>query len=611
MKVDPRFKLDVDELDGQLRIKVSAASDCVIAEGEAVLFNADFGVLAGMAGAPAEWVATIGDPGRKSFLVNGWQSWSFAGELDADEVVRPSYIKRFSMFSQGPARKAGRGELLSYFYVGIRAGEGRLFLVSRNSGGAPLVFRAERQGHALAVAALAEGARFKAGQGVAELRLFWREGLFPTKDAFRDVFRAERHFERLAFLGKDGRLVPGGYESWYNHYTDISEALIEADLVGLTEPGNLISEYYLKRGKPTVFQVDDGWQLRVGEWFTDLDKFPAGARVLRERIEEEGHVPGLWLAPFLVTKRCSVCRDHPEWILEDGDGKRTLAGWNPNWDGDFWCLDLSVPAVEEYLVETFERVIEVWGYRYLKLDFLYAAFLPGKRRGGGAAFEHFERIIGRITLKQADRSGLPVAWLGCGAPLESSWRHFPLMRIGADTREAWEYRVLKLAKHEGRPSAYANMLATIGRSILDGTVFVNDPDVVFCRERNNRLRDREKELVALVAFLLASQIMFSDGADELRTERVLAFTARLVTAFDRLGGREYGAWRIARDVFALESRDGAIRGIINLSDRAWKDASSHWSGDAVVEHARRDPSSAGGATIAFEPRSISIYEVAR
>ncbi|MBL8966401.1 MAG: alpha-galactosidase, partial [Spirochaetaceae bacterium] len=223
---------------------------------------------------------------------------------------------------------------------------------------------------------------------------------------------------------------------------------------------------------------------------------------------------------------------------------------------------------------------------------------------GGAAHEHYERVIGRITSRVADRRGRPVAWLGCGAPLEASFRHFPLMRIGADTRESWEWPVLKAVFHEGRPAAYTNLLATIGRSLLDGTVFVNDPDVVFCRERGMALGEAEKELVALVDFLLASQIMFSDSAADSREPGAAAFTARTIGLYDALAGLEFGAERLERDVFSLKSRDGRVRGVANLGDRPYEAASgTHDRGRPLVERLER-----GGGTARFAARSISLFE---
>jgi alpha-galactosidase len=176
----------------------------------------------------------------------------------------------------------------------------------------------------------------------------------------------------------------------------------------------------------------------------------------------------------------------------------------------------------------------------------------------------------RLTSRTVDSRGRGVAWLGCGAPLEPSYRHFPLMRIGADTKEQWEDGLLKrVVRHQGRPAAYTNLTHTIGRALLDGTVFVNDPDVVFCRTRRINLTVAEKELVALVDFMLGSQLMFSDDTQDFGEGGDAVFTARVVGLYDALAGGEYGAERIARDVYSVFSRDGRVRGIANLANAAW------------------------------------------
>jgi alpha-galactosidase len=315
-------------------------------------------------------------------------------------------------------------------------------------------------------------------------------------------------------------------------------------------------------------------------------------------------VPGLWLAPFLVTRGSAAYRERPEWLLRDRRGRPVVAGWNPGWDGKFHCLDLSIPGVEDYLAGVFERVVEDWGYRYLKLDFLYAAFLPGERARGGAAYEHYDRVVGRITSKLRDARGRPLAWLGCGAPLESSFRHFPLMRIGADTKEEWDWGALAPLMHGGRPSAYVNMTHTIARAILDGTVFVNDPDVVFCRETRMKLAERERELVGLVARALASQVMFSDDASEYGPEA--AFTERLVALYDRLDGREFGAERLGRDLYRVLSRDGGLLGWINLRDApatiAGPEAAEAGACERLVLGGRFEPEG-----LILERRSISLF----
>jgi alpha-galactosidase len=613
MKVDPRFSVSIEDADGQKALRFVAAEDAVIRGRATALFEAAFDELYALAGAPAAARESFSDGDARTIFSNGWQSWCYAGELAAEErVLRARIATLINAYTDGPGPRESRGEVLSHFLAYVRSGDHRLVLVSRGSperATPPVAFRVDRASLAIGAEVAAEGASLARGEIVAEIRVFYREGWFGMKDALRDAFRGYGHFDRLAFLGSGvpggtaERLVPGGYESWYNHYTRIDDTIIARDLASIGANDNLINAYYLRRGKPTVFQIDDGWERAVGQWEPDAAKFPRGMKALAAEIEAKGMIPGIWIAPLLVTKGCSLFRERPEWVLRDGKARPVPAGLNPGWDGVFYCLDISLPEVEDYLARLFDTIVEDWGYRYLKLDFLYAGFMAGARRRPGAAYEHYDRLMRRLTSRVVDSRGRGVAYLGCGAPLEPSFRRFPLMRVGADTKEKWEDPLLKaVVRHQGRPSAYANATHTIGRSPLDGTVFVNDPDVVFCRTSRMSLTETEKELLALVDFMLASQIMFSDDAHEFGEAGEAVFTARTVGLFDRLSGGEYGAERIARDVYSVFGRDGRIRGVVNLSDGSYA-AAGFDPAKAIVMHAAR-----AGVELAFEPHSISIFE---
>ena len=612
MKVDPRFSLSVVDRGGQKALLFRAEADLALSEGATPLFAASFGELCDLAEVGAAARARFGDRKGRAIYSNGWQSWSFGGELAAGErIPRARIMPNIAVYCDGPGPHEGRREVLSRFLTWIRAGEGMLVLVSAGNperATPPVSFRVDRESLGVRAETNARGACPSKGELVAELRLFFREGYFEAKDALRETFRGYGHFDRLAFLGSGGALRPGGYESWYRHYTRIDDGIISRDLTSIGTTDNLINALYLRRGKPTVFQIDDGWEKAVGEWTPDPAKFPRGMKTLAQEIEAEDMIPGLWIAPLLVTRGSAAFRERPEWLLRDAKGRLVPAGFNPGWDGVFFCLDISLPEVADHLAWTIDTIVKDWGYRYIKMDFLYAAFIEGSRARPavparpGPAYLHYDRLMRRLTSTVANSQGKDVAYLGCGAPLEASFRHFPLMRIGADTKGKWEDGLLKhVVRHQGRPAAYTNLTHTIGRSILDGTVFVNDPDVVFCRTTGMDLTETEKELVALVDFTLASQIMFSDDTHEFGGPAEAAFTARIVGLHDRLAGADYGATRIARDLYSVFSRDGAVRGVANLSDRARK-VPGHDPAKAIVIHARRY-----GDSLAFAPRSISLF----
>ena len=65
-----------------------------------------------------------------------------------------------------------------------------------------------------------------------------------------------------------------------------------------------------------MFQIDDGWERRVGDWRPDPAKFPEGMAKLAGAIVARGFVPGLWFAPFLVMPGTPLELEHPGWILE-------------------------------------------------------------------------------------------------------------------------------------------------------------------------------------------------------------------------------------------------------------------------------------------------------
>ncbi len=609
MEVDPRLRLSIERGAGRASLRFEAAAAFEAAEPMTVLARAPFVELCDAVGAGTEERAAFADRDSRLFLSNGWQSWSFGGEIEASERIgRTRFIPGLAAQVAHPVRREARGEALSHFLAWVRSGEQRLAAFSRNSADRalpPLSFAFSRRDLSLSIEAYAEGARFEKGDTVAEVVLVLADSFFAARDALREDFARYGSFERLGFLGGEGGLRPGGYESWYNHYAAIDDSIISRDIRAISSNRNLINELYLSRGKPTVFQIDDGWERAIGDWVVDEAKFPRGMAVLAAEIEAAGMIPGIWIAPLVLERKSAAFRERADWILRDERGRPVVAGWNPGWGNDYYCYDLSIPEVEEYLAGVFDTLVEEWGFRYLKLDFLYAGMLPGLRRGGGAAYEHYDRVLGRLASKLRSLRGRELAYLGCGAPLEASFRHMPLMRIGADTKEAWEWPALKAIRHQGRPSARNSLLDTIGRALFDGAVFVNDPDVVFCRTSRMGLSEREKELVALVDILLASQLMFSDDAREFGEAEEAAFTTRIVGLYDELSGREYGAERIGRDVFRLFSRDGAIAGIANLSDRPWAEPLGRWEpSGALLLRARQIP-----GALAFEPRSISLFKV--
>lgn len=547
-------------------------------------------------------------------LVNGWQSWSFAGELAGGERPRRAFIQRdLNLFADHPAESALRRQArrfghrhdhISHFMLGLRAGELRLALVSDNvERAAPSAVGAARspatpqpasarlpplsfllRDNRVRIFAYAEGGSFERGEVVARVAVLIAPDYFSLREKLAALWGAAARFDSLRWLIRDhsgDTAFPGsigGYASWYNHYTAIDERIIGEDLDAIRANDNFVNACFLKRGAPALFQIDDGWQTDIGDWTPHATTFPGGMARMAERIRARGLIPGIWLAPFLLRPDSATARAHPDWLLKNARGAPVKAGWNPNWGGDVYCLDLSLPQVEDYLVELFDTVVNAWGFRYLKLDFLYAGLLRGAFSGrAGGAWQHYARIMARMLEFTRAADGEPVAFLSCGAPIEPTAPFMPLMRSGADTREHWDWPLLRLIGHQGRPSAKMNMRDSIGRALLDKTLLLCDPDVIFCRTDRTSLKDTEKFLIGMVAAMFGSQLLISDdpagfgaaspGNDALSETE---FTAQLIGWLAALERREFAVQRSARrsaEVYHFYSRDGSIYGGINLSNR--------------------------------------------
>ncbi|MCL2374725.1 MAG: alpha-galactosidase, partial [Treponema sp.] len=274
----------------------------------------------------------------------GWQSWSAGWELMGRErlprkvALIPDLIKLTNRDREQPPGKTGW--ITGHFITYLRWGDCYLCIASQEGGAlAPATFYINRKKQRIRAEVFAPGKTWQAGETAAVLHVFFARGFFAFKDALKTLYRQEEAFQKIDFLrGFDGaaeirgkRNLPGGYASWYNHYTEIHESIILEDLQALSQTENLLKLRYIDRTRPIIFQIDDGWQRAVGEWEISEDRFPHGLACIAQRIEAAGFVPGLWLAPFLVTRRARIFRERPDWLLRAA-GKPVVAGFNHLWD---------------------------------------------------------------------------------------------------------------------------------------------------------------------------------------------------------------------------------------------------------------------------------------
>jgi len=276
--------------------------------------------------------------------------------------------------------------------------------------------------------------------------------------------------------------TPRVWCSWYSLYSNISEV-------------NLHRTFDLLEDLPfDVLQVDDGWQKDIGDWEPN-DKFPSGMKTLAEKIKSTGKTAGLWLAPLLVSSSSKLFHKHKDWILRDDRGKFVFTGYN-YWGHSIYALDVTHPDVISWLVALM-KLVRRWGFDYIKLDFLYAGAMQGKR---------CSPIPREIALREALRHirgalGDDAFLLTCGTPILPTLGVCDAIRIGPDVSHKWEdYIYESLLQNFSTPSTRNAIRTVVNRLWLKPLIHV-DPDVEYFVKKENELEEEHKSQLRDLALI--------------------------------------------------------------------------------------------------------------
>jgi alpha-galactosidase len=400
------------------------------------------------------------------FYRHGWQSWSLADWIDPSQPPVPISSPELSSKDEDP-----------------------VYALSPRHTSAWVAAAEQADGSIILLGALGLGGRVDLDKTC--LRGFYETGSgewFITQGSEEQVFAAyatllEKHFcvskpcntacaESAGSTWESRHTkIPRVWCSWYSLYGWVSETSFLNALDGL---GDLPFD---------VIQLDDGWELTVGDWEANK-KFPYGMAKIAEKIRATGRIPGLWLSPFMVTLNSNLARQHPDWLLRDEQSQPVKAGLC--WSGITYALDSSHPEVLAWLDALIRKVCN-WGYAYLKLDFLYAGALPGKRRN-----DHPREVAYRQAMKLIRAAAGNAYILACAALVIPSLGLCDGMRIGPDVAPYWINTPMSLwLNNPNHPGAHNALRTSLHRLWLQPLVHT-DPDVVYFRSRFNALSNEQK-----------------------------------------------------------------------------------------------------------------------
>ena len=337
---------------------------------------------------------------------------------------------------------------------------------------------------------------------------------------------------------------PVGWCSWYHYFGKLAwnDVLENLDFAARDR----------KSFPFDVFQVDDGYETDIGDWMSPKPGYPDLAGLARA-ISRKRFKAGIWTAPFSAAATSELFAKHPDWMVqENGRPKHCYRGWGK----PIYALDTTHPEAKTWLHDTFSQLRKA-GFTYLKIDFLFAAAMPGTRRKRATPIQAYREGLG-VVRRAAGRDFV----LACGAPLLPSAGLVDGMRIGEDTAPYWK---TKPSGFQG-PNAYFALKNALLRQFMHRKFWLNDPDCLLLRDKETELTRNERELCALAAGALDNMVIASDKLSLLGPEEKSLFLRALALR----GGRSRVSGLLGEDAYVIHSQGGPsgdVRLGVNLSDR--------------------------------------------
>ena len=416
-------------------------------------------------------------------FLNGYQSWTDTKERTLSERERNVYklprfvVNAFAFDRYGDATfYKYRNHLLHGYDVFYCKGKREKYVLNLNYKRAYLLIELNKRERTLSLSYDFNGFKVAAGDEFTVADYYISDSVTEGVEYFNTVF-PRRDTPKIF-----------GYTSWYNYYQDITEETLLRDLGALDEKFNL-------------FQIDDGYETRVGDWLSvDAAKFPRGLKPIADAVHEKGLDAGLWLAPFVAEAKSELFRTRKDLFRRDAKGEFVKCG--SNWSG-FYALDPENPDARAYIRECLRHYADM-GFDFFKLDFLYAANLvisDGVSRSMAA-----ERAYGFLRECLGDK-----VILGCGATVFNCIGKFDYLRVGPDVSlvfdDVWYMRLM----HRERISTKTTLQNTVYRSFFGGRLFGNDPDVFLLRDDNIHLSEKQRRSLLTLNALFGDVLMTSDN----------------------------------------------------------------------------------------------------
>ena len=166
-------------------------------------------------------------------------------------------------------------------------------------------------------------------------------------DFYRDIIMPEPN---------RGKIPPVPVNSWEGFYFKINENNLK-----------LLADKAAGAGAEALV-IDDGWfgkrnsdKTSLGDWETDLTKFPSGMERTAEYIKSKGLKFGIWIEPEMVSPESMLYGKHPDWAYNYKGIKSSLMR-------NQLVLNITKPAVKEFVKNLLKKITLDYGADFVKWD---------------------------------------------------------------------------------------------------------------------------------------------------------------------------------------------------------------------------------------------------
>jgi hypothetical protein len=312
------------------------------------------------------------------------------------------------------------------------------------------------------------------------------------------LLRSNRPFAALQdYAETSGRLhgvklnpIINGWCNWFITYSNPTEEII-------LQNAEFIAKHLKPYGLEWV-QLDDGYERAFGDWVGNK-RFPHGMKWLAQQIRKMGLKPGIWLAPYLISKGTEVAEKHPDWLIKNTDGSTFEIKQRADYG-----LDITHPEARKWFFNLFKTVAEDWGYDFIKTDFVERSILAAPKYHDPTLSRAQVYRLGAQTMREA--IGPRRHLLDCGP----AWEALGLvdsMRIELDIGTHWAQYVKNIT---------SSAPAMAHRYYLNGRLWINDVDHLGMKQ----LTIPQARTAASIIALSGGTTISGDDLPKLDVERV-------------------------------------------------------------------------------------------